>query len=339
MIFWYDKFKQYNDRLEAINSGNHCDFYYYDLEFSKFDWTTPPKESLQELYRRRAQQIRDQYDRVVICYSGGIDSTQVLETFYYNNIHIDEILVVGATSQDKEHGSDDNHNGDLYHNVFPYLKDLHLPKTKISFFDYTNYFDKPNTFTLIDKHGDDYVDHIGVRTSLHNLFWYDLDKFLGGNKNTAYVMGKDKPILEFDRLLKKYYMRFHDVSYVDYGNRYQYDNGKRINFYSEPDSVDIIIKQCHMIKDRNEYIQETWQKDIFLNYFENIKPIIYDLKRPLVHQSKKSKTLHLSARDMFLLNHKGSDIYNLYAKAIHGLNKKTDLLKPKVLLSRKWYIT
>jgi hypothetical protein len=340
-IFYYDEKQVFTNRNDAVRSGNKCNFYYYDDAFSKMDWSKEPKESLPELYRRRAQQIRDQYNHVVICYSGGIDSTQMLETFYYNNIHIDEILIVGALSQDPRFGSDQNHNADLYYNAFPTVNDLHFPNTKISFVDYTKYFDNLNNFTLLEKHGAEYTEHIGVRTSLHNLFWYDLDKFLGHKKKTAYVMGKEKPILKYDGLLQKYYACFSDISYTDYGNRYDYGVGDRINFYSHPDAFDVMLKQYYMIKNQNEYVKTVTSstENIFENYLDKIKPIIYNLKNPLKHQSLKSKSTYLSARDMFILEKKNSNIYEMYGKAIARLNQTIDITEKFVFESKPYYLT
>jgi tripartite-type tricarboxylate transporter receptor subunit TctC len=39
-----------------------------------YDWTLEPTESLQELYRQRAQQIKEHYDYVVVWYSGGAEA-------------------------------------------------------------------------------------------------------------------------------------------------------------------------------------------------------------------------------------------------------------------------
>lgn len=325
-IYYYDnEGKIYYTRLDAIESKKPCYFYYYDKEFSTKNWALRPQESLKELYRKRAQQIRDQYEHVVICYSGGIDSTQVLETFYYNNIHIDEILVVGAFSQDSYEGSDENHNGDIYHNVFPTLKKMHLPNTKISVQDYTLHFNDPTNFTLIKKYGTEFFRHIGMRTSVHNLFWYDLDKFLGHKKHTAYVMGKDKPILKYDDELSKWYVSFQDISFTDYSNRYDYSVGKRVSFYSEPDAFELMLKQCYSVKAMEEEYRninvEARHNIINDDYLERVKTVVYDLKNPLKYQSKKSNSLFLSARDMYIVNKKNSDIYNIYAFAVREIAK------------------
>lgn len=49
--------------------------------------------SLRELYRFRAQQLRDNYDYLILAYSGGADSDNILKTFVNNKIHLDEVFV------------------------------------------------------------------------------------------------------------------------------------------------------------------------------------------------------------------------------------------------------
>jgi hypothetical protein len=332
-IYYYDdEGNIYPTRIEAKKSGKICNFYYYDDFFSSCDWTKEPKESLQELYRLRAQEIRDKYEYVCLCYSGGIDSSQVLESFYYNNIHIDEILIVGALSQDSVKGSDENHNGDIYHNCFPTLNSMHLPNTKISVMDYTDYFDDKNNFTLLLNYGKDYYKHIGTRISLHNLFWYDLDKFLNHKKNTAYVFGKDKPIINIDNHGhgEVFYCMFYDSQYTDYGFRYKYDSGDRVHFYSEPEAFNIIAKQIHSVKKR---CLETTNR----SFSSLIPDVIYDLKNPLKHKSPKSKFVTLSARDMFFTKNKNSDIYDVYSRAMQKMGKEVDIFENTGYSSKRYY--
>lgn len=331
LYYYDDEGNIYPNRTEAIKSKKPCKFYYYDKEFAQKDWSKVSDLPLQELYRQRAQQIRDQYDHVVICYSGGIDSTQVLESFYYNNIHIDEILVVGALSQDSYKGSDENHNGELYKNVFPTLNSMHLPKTKISVTDYTQWFNDPNNFTLLKEYGPHYYEHIGIRTSLHNLFWYDLDSLLNHKKKTAYVFGKDKPVFGFDELLNKWYTNFVDISFADYGNRYDFSYGKRVNFYTEPDAIDIMLKQYQICIEN--YI--THGAD---NFYVN--DLVYDVKNPLVYKSRKSSSLFLSARDVYIGKHKGTEIYNLYAQMLSKITKEQSMNfnDRKIFVSKRHYI-
>lgn len=68
-------------------------FNWYDDMFAKFAYYTEPAETLAELQRKRAQDIRNRYDYVRFWFSGGSDSTTALNAFMDNNIHIDEIVL------------------------------------------------------------------------------------------------------------------------------------------------------------------------------------------------------------------------------------------------------
>lgn len=69
-------------------------FIFNEEVFDKIDWTIEPSFSLKELYTQRAQQLRDDYDYLILSYSGGSDSHEILGTFLENNIFIDEIQVM-----------------------------------------------------------------------------------------------------------------------------------------------------------------------------------------------------------------------------------------------------
>jgi len=47
--------------------------------------------SLLELYKQRALQLREKYDYLILAYSGGADSDNMLRTFIDNNIKLDEV--------------------------------------------------------------------------------------------------------------------------------------------------------------------------------------------------------------------------------------------------------
>ena len=131
-MFFYNIDKDIIDNYyDAFAHHDIFYFYYFDKEFSSINWTIDSEKSLSDLYRQRAEQIRNDYEYVIIPYSGGYKSSLILETFYYNNIHIDEVLLVGAFSQDSYTGSDENHNGEIYNQAIPTLNKLNLKNTKI----------------------------------------------------------------------------------------------------------------------------------------------------------------------------------------------------------------
>ena len=55
--------------------------------YDTYDFTVNPIESLEELCKQKALDIRTNNDKVIIWYSGGCDSHYVLDVFLKNNIH------------------------------------------------------------------------------------------------------------------------------------------------------------------------------------------------------------------------------------------------------------
>lgn len=341
--FYYDdKFNVYLTPYEAWKSYNTCYFYYYDNLFSQFDWKTEPTETLQNLYKERAQQIRDDYEYVILCYSGGNDSSNILETFYYNNIHIDEIVIVGALSQDKTNGTDDNHNADIYFNVMPTINSMNLPNTKITVVDYTKYFRDLSQFSLIQNHGADYFKYIGIHTSPHNLFWYDFRRFVGASntKKTAWIMGNEKVDLSYDKKNHKPFVYFNDSVINSYGMRYVDENFERVNFYNGPHecAAKIQIKQAHILHKELSMITVPNVKGKLIRSRHYKNKLFYEKQHiKLAYQSEKSKTRFLSARDMYLTQTTNSDIYSLY---IDGLKNHQEFSKDGISVGTKpYYIT
>lgn len=77
-------------------TGKKIEWYFNDEvweHFAKNNLHTLGLISLDELYKKRAQQLRDKYDYLILNYSGGPDSHNILMTFINNNIHLDEVYV------------------------------------------------------------------------------------------------------------------------------------------------------------------------------------------------------------------------------------------------------
>lgn len=339
-FFYYDsELNVYPTQLDAVASGRSCWFYYYDKEMALVDWKIDPPEHLDALYKKRAEYIRDQYKYVILCYSGGHDSTNMLETFYYNNIHIDEILIVGAFSQDREYGSDYNHNGELYKNAFPTLRGMNLPNTKITIADYTKWFNNPNNFSAITQYGNEWTKHIGGFKSVHTLFWRDLKKFIGhsNSKETAYIMGTDKVKLSFE-IDKPSYVFFSDMSFLDYGTNYKDENFTRVNFYTDvhPTATDITRKQAHLVNRFKKTYANSLDKiptgDALLN------KLLYKLRHPLIYLSPKSQLSSLSERDKFMLDSQNSDMYKMMIEGWATINKYGSSTQKYNFQSRPYYI-
>ena len=84
---------KYDALVFATETNQSVAWDFNDAVFSCFDWTVTIPEGIDELYKRRAQQLRDKYDYVSLFFSGGVDSTNVLHAFIDNGIQLDEVVM------------------------------------------------------------------------------------------------------------------------------------------------------------------------------------------------------------------------------------------------------
>ena len=307
--------KIFTSKIEAVKhkltTGNEIYFYYHDLAYDAVDWKTEPPNPIDYYYREQAQRIRDNYDYVILCYSGGYDSSNILETFYFNGIKLDKIVTVGALSQDSNSGVDDNHNGELYHNVFPYLKELGL-ESITQIIDYSEMFNDVKNFSAY-KLGNEWTSEIQGSYSPHHWFWRDLDKHVVPeqykDKKVAIIFGKDKPKLTNGAFtFQDNIIHFYGVDVLAKSNIH------RINFYWDPEYTPILVKQLHMISRSNL----------------NADQVVYNLRRPIVYKSPKSVSRLISLRDTFLLKKTNSEVFDFFKSGIAYIENKVgrDIINP-----------
>ena len=310
-------------------------YHYYDNIWSKYDWTIEPSKSLEYYYKEQAQIIRDTHDYVILCYSGGYDSTNILETFYYNNIKLDKIVIVGAFSQDSHSGVDENHNGELYHNAFPYIEQLGLSSITETF-DYTTLFNDVKKLSVYSLE-DSWFHTIQGFYSPHNWFWYDLENYVVPSdykdKKVAIVFGKDKPYLKYDMGPQ---FSFLDTACVSYATNFnKKTNIERINFYWDPYYPFILIKQLHKINNTKNFTDSNQIENNFNKL--GINNIVYNLKRPLSFKSEKSKSAILSLRDSFLnKKSKDNELIRFYIDSFKKMNTYTDITSLPIIYSKPY---
>lgn len=89
--------KKYDALVYATSINAPVHFNFFDHIWDNFDTSVLGKIPLKELYTQRAEQLRDKYDYLILYYSGGSDSYNILRTFLDNGIKIDEICVKWCT--------------------------------------------------------------------------------------------------------------------------------------------------------------------------------------------------------------------------------------------------
>jgi len=313
-------------------------FYYHDDVYNNINWSYDPPESLDILYKHQAQRIRDKYDYVVLLYSGGYDSHNVLETFHFNNIKIDKIVITGSFSQDDGKKTNINHNIEAYKTAFPYIEELGYTNiTQV--IDQSKYYGDMSNFS-IKQYGEDWIENIGTRFSPTHYFFKDLEKFVDipkefENKKIAFVWGHDKPQLDYKKdPSNTLYFKFRDTVINGYG-KFNQTFRKDINnvfFYWDPTYPFILQKQMNILK--NVWLVSPIKFNRMMTE-QNITKLIYNFKKPILFKALKSPTALIARRDNFLLSHKDSEIYKFYQL---GLKKLANLPEVNSPISSKHYI-
>ena len=205
-------------KLDAIllheRTGNFPQWNFNDLAFGLQDWTQEPTESLEELYRQRAQQIRDDYDYLVLFYSGGADSTNILQTFLKNDIKLDEIAQFYSYEGDSG-DSDSNFNAEISRVAIPWsqqitqkhsyinhrvidqsqiIDDIYdLPEIKYDFLYQQNTCISPNNFS---------------RVYLRKII-KDYSDMIASGKRLCFIWGAEKPRIHLEN--NRYCLKFNDM--------------------------------------------------------------------------------------------------------------------------------
>jgi hypothetical protein len=134
--------------LYANDTKQQVDWNFNDEVFSSYDWTAEPSESLDYFYDKRARELREKYDYLMLSYSGGADSHNALMSFIRQGLHIDEIIVNTLekgwerfTVIDPTITSSSNNGAEHYLQTIPRLKEIAnlIPHTKITICDLTDH--------------------------------------------------------------------------------------------------------------------------------------------------------------------------------------------------------
>jgi hypothetical protein len=89
-------FSKISAMIKAHSTKQRVKFHFNDHIYNTVNWNIEPQESLQQLYLQRALELRDQHDYLIILYSAGSDSTNMIKTFIDNNIKIDHVASWGC---------------------------------------------------------------------------------------------------------------------------------------------------------------------------------------------------------------------------------------------------
>jgi hypothetical protein len=249
-----------NALIHAIQTGEQPQWHFNDNEYRAYDWTTEPAMSLDELYDQRVRQLREQYDYLILSYSGGADSHNILTSFIRQGIHIDEIVVntmekgnKKSTTISKNNVAAENAAAEHDLQTMPRLKEASqlIPNTKITICDLTDYL-----FDYLEGKGDEswvFDKREGLNpagmTRFNYLHFSDIRKRFDKDKSIGIVMGIEKPrcFIHQNRFIVSYSDRATNITTVAEHFK-EYTNSTIEFFYWSPEALDLQCKQVHTIK-------------------------------------------------------------------------------------------
>jgi hypothetical protein len=253
-------YKTYS-KLEAIElSGKFkkpVEWKFNQVEFENFDWTVEPPGSLEFWYKQRAQEIRNKYDYIVVWYSGGADSHNVLMSFVRNNIFVDEIAQYHNLN-----GNKGNKNTYLNEEVFatsaPITQDLiaNNPLYRYTKHRLVDLSDIQTKILLDNSNKWDYFYKIGTYPSPNTLaksylreVISDYVSLIEQGKRVCFLFGSEKPIVQQHN--SRWYVSFQDMLDNAVSPRTQMLNREWEHdelFYWSDTMPQLVAKQAHVVK-------------------------------------------------------------------------------------------
>ena len=280
--------------IESRKSRYDLEWIFNDDVYGAIDWSVPIVDSLDELYRQRAQQLREKYDYITLYFSGGADSSNMLRAFVNNNIFIDEIVMQSPDPVKSTFNNVDKSAANVYSEI-PFsavpilneLKNLMNPATKIRYQDTSK-----GVIELLKKDNWFESNPFGVSLGLNPLARQvasmtetHILKLCESGKTVAQVIGTDKPLIM--NLDKNYYCYFLDVIAlhvppVELSQLEMYNKSFHTEFfYWTPDLPQIVVKQAQEVKKHCEI--NTYIKQMVCNtklHIEKLRPILHPIIYP-----------------------------------------------------------
>jgi hypothetical protein len=317
---FYSKFAaiQHSDR-----TGVDVKWNFNEDVFDMYDWTQEPAESLSELYAKRARQLREKYDYLILWFSSGPDSMNILDTFIDNDIKIDEL--VSFVNYEATGDKYNRLNNEIFKQAIPKYEaaQQRQPDLKFTLFDHCqlimDVFSKQTAKF-------DWVYQINNLVNPHNTarqhvksYRSEWRQLIDSGKKVGFISGIDKP--KVAGINGKYYFRCTDsssdiVSFLNVQlnrNPGDYDEF----FYWTPDLPELLIKQAHTVKSflktANEFTDGVVEQDlrtcfttingkVYWLTMDKVNELVYPKWQPSVENSEKVKSVIFTPNDAWFFN-------------------------------------
>lgn len=237
--------------VHAVPNGWWPHFNFREREFSLYDWTKEPQESLQSLYWARARQIRKDYDHVTVEFSGGVDSWYILHSFVAQGLHVDVVshrFIEAGAPGDINDFSAKNTSAEGKYQAYPWYQKFRELDPYIQWHSYQA------TEKVIQGWARGPLDplkfnrlHVAMSVRVPGLS-LDIPDYIPKDKKCAVVHGVDKPNLYFDQGKFYYYFPDYSITGIAAAEREDLDlPWQDVFFYYDPQCCDLLIKQAHVM--------------------------------------------------------------------------------------------
>lgn len=321
--------------LDSEQSHKEIKFVLYDDTYTKLNWQQEPTQSLQDLYAQRAWELRNRYDYLVLHFSGGSDSLNILETFIRNNIRIEELFIRGPLKKvDKNihNNKAENNYAEVFFQSLPiaeYVKKYFYPDLKITVCDtsdYTwNFFTKNKEWFNIDTTNLNYFSPGIAWRADYDIVNTDFRKITESGKTVSHIVGVDKPMMYFKD--KKFFIRFLDKTiniHMPFRNTQEQNPIFIEPFYWSQTTGPMIIKQGHKIKNylnQNKIDPECLNNVKGRSFHDFISKIIYDRTLPIHFNPEKVTGGLVHPWDMIFLENQNTDFYKHWTTGMDYFEK------------------
>jgi hypothetical protein len=254
-VYWQVGDQRFTNKFDALvyssETKQQHHYVFYDSVWNNFDKTTLGNADLDHLYKLRALQLRGEYDYLVLYFSGGADSYNVLRTFIDNNIKLDEVCVKWPmVTVNKELYTPNTRDKTAFNYlsewdyaikpVLDWLKTSH-PEIKIEISDWSENF-TPEMYT------EENIKTAGVWNDVEvgfTLAHSKNEKILAEQgKKVASIYGIDKPIIGWDS--GKWFISFED-SATGIGIPMEHSKNTIEYFYWTPKLPAIVFEQSYKV--------------------------------------------------------------------------------------------
>lgn len=322
--------------LEANrNNQGQVRFIFHDTVFEAANPKIEPTETLLDLYIQRVQQLREKYDYIVLLYSGGADSHNVLKCFEHADAKLDEIVSFvdsGYKSKDSKISSE------IYRVALPEvieyqkkypeceyrlleIRDIQQKLFADTAFKFDSYQDMSYhiiPFAVMHYYG---LNYISKYRDLHN-----------SGKRVCVLHGIDKLKLRSRPPENKWHFYFDDFSSM-FGQKHYFREYPIYDefFYWTPEAPLITIKQAHIVSRYMDYLdsikQETpyranervntiWRKSGTITNWEYFNHIIYPFWQQGTFSTGKTFESRLSNARDDTLSRSPDEIMTIYKKGV-----------------------